>query len=332
MRVTRILALASIAAGGAGALVYARYRAELDAIVATLEAGSRLMATAAGPIEVGLEGSGPPVLMIHGAGGGYDQGLAVGRELMGPDFTLIAPSRFGYLRTLLPADASPAAQARAHAALLDSLGIDRCIVAGISAGAPSAVEFALHHPDRVSALLLLSPRTYDPANRMGVAPTASNEAILTLMESTADFVFWVALGVARTPLLRFFGVPPEVDAAANPAERDRVSQTMGAILPLSRRAAGVRADSATELSEWPLARISAPTLIVAARDDLFATLPGAEYSAARIPGAELKTLDDGGHLMIGRGAEVRAVIADFLHRRSESNAAETPQVPAAPTA
>jgi pimeloyl-ACP methyl ester carboxylesterase len=51
-------------------------------------------------------------------------------------------SRFGYLRTPLPADASAAAQADAHACLLDALGIRRAAIVGASAGAPSAMQFA----------------------------------------------------------------------------------------------------------------------------------------------------------------------------------------------
>jgi len=41
-------------------------------------------------------GEGPPVLIVHGAGGGYDQGLWVARDSVGEGFRIIAPSRFGY--------------------------------------------------------------------------------------------------------------------------------------------------------------------------------------------------------------------------------------------
>ena len=51
-------------------------------------------------------------------------------------------------RTAMPVDASPAAQADAHLALMDALGIDRAVVLGVSAGAPSAMQLALRHPDR----------------------------------------------------------------------------------------------------------------------------------------------------------------------------------------
>ena len=40
-------------------------------------------------------GSGPPVLVIHGSGGGYDQGELMARAVLGHRSHWIAPSRFG---------------------------------------------------------------------------------------------------------------------------------------------------------------------------------------------------------------------------------------------
>src|SRR3712207_2875230 len=87
-------------------------------------------------------------------GGGYDQGLIVGQAFVGSGYRLIALSRFGYLHTPLPADSSPVTQADAHAALLDALKIQQVTIVGVSDGGPSALQFALRHPERVSALVL----------------------------------------------------------------------------------------------------------------------------------------------------------------------------------
>ena len=316
----RIASAAGLAATGAAFL---RFRRELREAKAALDAGGRIALTDAGPIEYGEDGSGAPVLMIHGAGGGYDQGLFVARETFGSDFRIIAPSRFGYLRTPVPGDASPAAQADAHAALLDALGVARCVVAGVSAGAPSAIELALRHKDRVSALILLVPRCYDPEQSVGVEDRMTNRIVLGLIEGASDFAYWLGLRLARSSLVRFLGVPPALEARASPEERDRVTALMRSILPLSRRAAGIRADSATVLTEWPLEKIDVPTLIVSATDDLFNTLPGARFTFERIKRAELKVLEDGGHLMLGRGQEVRAMVAAFLARTEREASAST---------
>lgn len=90
------------------------------------------------------------------------QGLEIAEPLARAGLRVIAVSRFGYLRTPLPADASAAAQADAHACVLDALGIRRAAVLGVSAGGPSALQFALRHPERTAALVLLVPAVYAP--------------------------------------------------------------------------------------------------------------------------------------------------------------------------
>jgi len=304
----------SAAAAAAGAKAYLRYRREIADLRDQLGAGSEIAETSAGPIEFAEKGEGQPLLLVHGAGGGYDQGLMIGRDFA-EGFRVIAPSRFGYLRTPVPDDTSPAAQADAHAALLDKLGLENCVVAGVSAGGPSAIEFALRYPDRTQALLLIVPRTYDPTQTIGADKGFDSQMILRLVEASADFLFWVGMKVARPAVVRFLGVPPELEVKAPKEERDRTTEIMRNILPLSDRVAGIAVDSSTEIAPWPLEKVTAPTLVISAKDDLFGTLPGARFTAAHIPGAELEVLESGGHLMLGQRDRVNAIIASFLKRR-----------------
>jgi dienelactone hydrolase len=62
--------------------------------------------TASGPVEVAEAGEGPLVLVVHDAAGGFDLGLRVGADVLREGFRVIAPSRFGYLGTPMPTDAS----------------------------------------------------------------------------------------------------------------------------------------------------------------------------------------------------------------------------------
>lgn len=264
-----------------------------------------------GPVEYAREGDGPPVLIAHGAGGGFDQGLLLGEQLFGKGFNLIAPSRFGYLDTPVPADCSIAAQADAHAAVLDELGIERAIIVGASAGAPSAIELALRHPKRCAALILVVPRAYAPDGPPVEAP-ADSGAIRDLILANADFTFWLAMRFARHMVVRFLGVSPDQEQAASPAERARVGAIMKDILPLSRRADGLRVDGATRIGPRPLATIGVPTLVIGARDDLYNTLPAARYLAEQIPGAQLVALETGGHLLVGQTEVVRERVGRFL--------------------
>lgn len=115
------------------------FQHDINAARARSALGSALIATRCGPIEVQQAGSGVPLLVVHGSGGGHDQGMAFAGLLALRGVRVIAMSRFGYLRTPLPADASAEAQADAHVCLLDALGIRSAAVMGGSAGAPSAL-------------------------------------------------------------------------------------------------------------------------------------------------------------------------------------------------
>lgn len=319
MRAKGWVGLASLL-GSAGAAFTVRrtFRHDMKDISARLEAGSKRIDMDFGPVEYAREGSGPAVLVSHGAGGGYDQALFVGRELLGSGYDIIAPSRFGYLRTALPNVALPGAQADAHAALLDRLGVESATVLGISAGAPSAIEMALRHPDRVAALILIVPRAYAPGREVAAEDSPQNRAVMSMIMRGADFAFWLALKLARRRVLRFLGVPPEVGAAADPLERARLTRIMESILPLSRRVQGIEHDGAAHIGSWPLDKIAAPTFVMSAQDDLFGTLPAARFTAEHIAGAELMVVETGGHLLAGCSAQVRARIADFLRRRLET--------------
>jgi 2-hydroxy-6-oxonona-2,4-dienedioate hydrolase len=127
-----------------------------------LAAGSQIVETQHDPIEYTAWGEGPAVLVVHGAGGGYDHGISIARAFGGEGFRWISPSRFGYLRTPLPADASTTAQADAFAELLDALRIKRVAILAISGGVPPALQFAQRYPERASALVLLSSAPYTP--------------------------------------------------------------------------------------------------------------------------------------------------------------------------
>ena len=296
------------------ALILWRYKKALARARDAVKRGGLIASTVCGPIEYAATGTGIPVLSIHGAGGGYDQGLANAADLVGDGFRIIAPSRFGYLRTPIPPDSSPAAQADAHAALLSRLDIPKAIVVGVSAGARSAVQLAIRHSDRVMALILVVPGTYSPTSPVSVEASRGSKLVFWLVNTGADFCWWVLEKVAPSLLIRFIGVRPELVAASPKADRDRVASIVRTIRPLSLRFPGINLDSTVDLRPRPLEKITAPTLLLSARDDLFNTLPAAEFAASRIPDARLIVFETGGHLLVGRHKEVRAAVRTFLTR------------------
>ncbi len=309
-------------AAGAAALAFAalwtawRFDRDIKTASATAAVGSVLIATPCGPIEYQEAGQGTPLLMVHGSGGGHDQGMAFAGKLAQRGIRVIAMSRFGYLRTPMPADASPAAQADAHVCLLDALGIDKAAVLGGSAGGPSALQMAIRHPDRVSALVLLVPLAYKPSTSADSAkPLAPWAEALLMRLIGSDFLFWAALHVARGQVIQYvLATPPEQVRNASPEERARINAILDHILPVSARAAGLRSDSVLGKSLGPsvLGTVSAPTLIISVRDDGFGTYASSEYTASQIKGAKFVGFEHGGHVWVGHQDAVQVEIVNLL--------------------
>src|SRR5688500_17537671 len=244
---------------------------------------SRIAQTAKGPIEYSMLGEGPAILLVHGAGGGLDQMLEFAAELAAGGFRVVAMSRFGYLRAPLPADASPAAQADAHAALLDALGSDRAATIGISAGAPSSLQFALRYPARCDALVLLVPLAYSPRSAGQPAPALTPLARFVFEKTLkSDFLFWLlSRGAQRLLVKTVLATPPRLLQDASAEQRGRVGCIIEHILPLSERQEGMLNDAGigASLPRYELERIAARALVISAADDLYGTYVSARYTA-----------------------------------------------------
>lgn len=292
------------------------YQRDIQPAYARIGEGSRVAMTPCGPIEYATAGFGTPVLIVHGSGGGFDQGLRVLGALAEQGFELISVSRFGYLRTPLPDDASAQAQADAHACLLDALGYRQVAIAGASAGAPSALKFALRHPERTRALILLVPALYAPRPdgvESVITPPGTQSLFDTALKS--DLLFWVAPRVARSLVISaILATPPQQVAQASEAERARVDAMIDGILPVRPRRAGLINDAAvtTGIERYPLEAIAVPTLVISAEDDLFGTFDAARHVAESVPGARFLALPDGGHVWVGHHEQVMATMATFL--------------------
>jgi 2-hydroxy-6-oxonona-2,4-dienedioate hydrolase len=290
------------------------YRRDIGHARARVTTGSQVVTTPCGEVEYAETGDGPAILMIHGAGGGFDQGIALADSFAPRGRRVIAMSRFGYLRTPVPEHASVALQADAHACLLDALGVRSAAVIGVSAGAPSALEFALRHAERCTAVVLVVPGWFaspDGApHRLGAAGQAIFEWGLG-----SDVAFWIfAKFFPRAATRGVLGTPPGVVAAADDAEQARVASILSDILPVSQRAAGLSLEAklTTEHLSKPLDSIKAPTLVISAKDDLYGTWRNAEYIARGVPHARFIGYPVGGHMLVGHAEEVRAAVARFL--------------------
>ncbi|MBA3910136.1 MAG: hypothetical protein C0524_09675 [Rhodobacter sp.] len=308
-RVYLILALAAL---GAIMAAFLAYRADMARLRADLDAGSTLVGTRHGRVEVATLGSGPPVLVLHGAGGGYDQALLLARMFGSGDRQWIAVSRFGYRRSALPADASTRAQAEALVDLLDALGIDRVGVLAMSGGVPPALQLAALHPDRVSGLALLSSAPFTPltaASQDLPMPAWAYQALFA-----TDFPIWTVTRLAPRMLDAVFDVTPALRLRLTPEEAADVRALTLGFLPVTDRLPGLANEGAAidPKARYDLSLITAPTVIVHARDDGINPFPIGEFLAAGLPHARFIALPDGGHLLLGHRAKVTDAVAAVL--------------------
>jgi pimeloyl-ACP methyl ester carboxylesterase len=315
-RVWIVLGVSGVALAGLVAYTLSSYRDDLAAAERRVASGSQVVNTRCGPIEYAVEGKGTPLLLVHGAGGGFDQGLEFGRGLADSGFMLIAMSRFGYLRTPLPPDASSAAQADAHACLLDALALPKAAVLGGSAGAPSAIQFCLRHAARCSAMVLLVPALF-PGPRAGVPPVKPPAPPSPILNSIlgSDFFFWLNVKLARDTMLERLFATPSRDFHAAPAdEQERLLAAMRNALPMGPRRKGLWNDVAIVASgeRYELERLSAPTLVIGVENDLFGIYESARQAVRRIPGARLVSFPTGGHLWVGHHRELMLELRSFL--------------------
>jgi pimeloyl-ACP methyl ester carboxylesterase len=280
-----------------------------------MKLGSRVIETSSGPIECAIAGAGSPVLVVHGAIGGFDQGLFLAKNVDMTHHQVICVSRFGYLRTPLPSGATLDSQADAYASLLDALGIQQVSVFAISAGTTSALRFAARHPDRVSALILLSPdapgETY-----MSLPPRFVFDKLMR-----SDFFFWIMVTFFWKKLQTTMSLVPK-GHIPTPEDMELVKNVLTGNLPVSPRMDGTVFEtytcwddlfaSVTPASTYPLTQIQTPTLFINAANDPISIPANVRAMAEQMPNGRLYIVPDGGHLLFGHTEDVKAEIGSFL--------------------
>lgn len=295
-----------------GGTIFAAFRHDLAAARDRLAGRSQVMPTSYGRLEYAVAGKGPAVLAIHGAAGGFDQALDMTGALAARGYQVIAPSRFGYLRSDHPAALTTEMQADAYVELLDRLGVEEAAVVSISAGAWSALQFAARHPDRCRAVILLVPADFLPeGTKIRGGPLAD-----AMFKS--DFVAWAML--KATPVApgalseMMLGTDAAVVRNAPSVEQARVQQVLDHLLPISDRSAGMQFDIATAAHRraYPIGKVGCPLLAISAEDDRFGTATRAREIARLAPDGRALVFPTGGHALAGRFDETLNAITAIL--------------------
>ncbi len=247
-------------------------------------------------------GVGYPLLFVHGHPFDHTLWEPQVRALAGRGFRVIAPDLRGYGRSsVVPGATTMDDFARDQAALLEYLGLDAVGLVGASLGGQVALELCRLFPDRVDSLILSATDPHAEteqgrASRRAVAARLCAQG----MRSYADEML--------------VGMMTAANVRALPAVADHVRAMMYAAPP--EGAAAALRGRAERLDQLPLLRrISAPTLLVAGREDVF-TPPGlAEAMHVRIPDSTVEIVEGAGHLPnLERPERFNEVLRRFLER------------------
>ncbi len=302
-------AMALLMLGIAAAWGFTRYQRDKHTALAHLRSGSQLLATQYGLVEYATAGKGPPVLVIHGAGGGYDQGLLLHQLLNTENYAVISISRPGYRRTPLETGKTFAAQADLYAAVLDDLNIPRVIVIAISAGGMPALQFAQRYPDRCQALILLSAA--GPVTQTIHAAAWLLPLFRTML--SADWLVWLLKQLNLLAGCAMMGtVAPEVRADR------RKMKLLNGILDGFFPSSDWRDGTLNDIKQLPhsgivLEQIHPLTLVIHGTHDRHLPVAAAQLHAARIPNAELKLLENATHFAFATHRdEVASAIDAFI--------------------
>jgi pimeloyl-ACP methyl ester carboxylesterase len=207
-----------------------------------------------------------------------------------------APDRAAYTYADMVADL---------ARLLDELDLERAVLAGASMGAATTLAFTAEHPERVAALVQITPA------HLGFPQTDPEQ--LARWDALAD-------GLQQDGVdgfLRVYGDPPveqRFRRLVKEAIRQRLERHVNPPAVADAIRAVVRSKAFDGVGD--LARVAVPTLVVASHDELDPDHPYqvAQLYREHIEGAELVAEEPGTSPLAWRGAALSRAIDDFLKR------------------
>jgi pimeloyl-ACP methyl ester carboxylesterase len=259
--------------------------------------------TALGPVEFEVQGTGRPVLVLHGSPGGWDAAKAMAGFLPEDEFQAILPSRPGYLGTPLKGAETIDEQADQLAALLDHLGIDQAGVLCWSGGGPSAYRLAVRHPERVSAIVSLTcvsrrfSEEKETLTEKLMFRTAPGNWVLKLMAEHSPEQLIEATEQSMGELSEEELKRHVAAVIADPVKAQLVIDVDATVTKRHDRKHGYANDMKqyAAIDDLELPKISAPTLVVWGDVDTSVAPAESEFAVAQIPNAEALVLPGGTH-------------------------------------
>jgi len=238
----------------------------------------------------------PAIVFLHGAAFDHSVWQWQSRYFANHGHAVLAMDLPAHGRS--PGSARTAVEALGHwtVALLDAAGLERAAFVGHSMGALAALETALRHLKRVAKLALLG----------SAMPMAVGDAFLAAArdDSPAALDMEAVWGHARLTALVQSGVPGTSLVSA--------SRRLNARARHGVLATDLGACNDYRVDDAALAKLALPTLVIAGKRDQMTPWKAGQSLAARIPGAQLVTLDAGHAMMVEAPRAVLSALRDFL--------------------
>jgi len=263
-------------------------------------------------LAVSDSGSGVPVVLLHGLTATRRYVVMGSRALERTGHRVLAYDARGH------GASTPAPHPDAYTyadlggdlvAVLEASGIERAVLAGASMGAHTALWLALHAPERVAGLVVITPG-YDPRTHDDPPRLARWDALAEGLERGGIDGFLAAYGPpAVAERWRETVLTVIRQRLSLHAHLDAVAQALR-VVPRSRPFG--------ELAE--LEAITVPVTVVASNDEADPGHPQAlgEAYAAAIPGAELVLDPPGSSPVAWQGSQLSRVIAGLAERAAST--------------
>jgi pimeloyl-ACP methyl ester carboxylesterase len=251
------------------------------------------------------QGEGLALVLLHGLSATRRNVVQGSRGLVRRGYRQISYDARGHGR-------SPPAPSYSYAELVDDLdavlrdrGLERAVLIGSSMGAATAMAFALEHPERVPALVQITPSFLgepgDGARWDRLADALEHGGIEAFVEANDP-----------DALPERWREPVRLAVRQRMERHDRLDAVAAALREVPRSLPWKGMDA--------LERLHLPTLVVGSRDDAdpLHPLAVAEEYARRLPSAELVVEDEGQAPLAWQGGRLSEAIAHFLRRRVPS--------------
>jgi len=260
-------------------------------------------------LSVSDDGEGPAVVLLHGLTATRRYVVMGSRSLERSSHRVIAYDARGHGRSAPAADPGGYEYGDLGAdlvAVLDACGVRRAVLAGASMGAHTLLWMALHHPERVAGVVVITPAYVDRAQADDPERRAHWDALSHGLRTGGIDGFLAAQGEPRVPERWRETVVKVIRQRLSAHEHlDAVADALH-VVPASHPF-----DSVGDLAE-----ISVPATVVASDDHADPEHPRAiaEAYAETIPGARLVTDEPGRSPVAWQGSQLSRLIADVVVR------------------